>query len=93
TEHHDLHVLCLLFYNFREHDNLNPGRNHPFMVTWRDAGEAVRCAVEVDLSTMPSKCEVFNIFTDLPHRRFSNVKTRRLLGWEPQDSLEEIWRR
>ena len=92
TEHHDLHVLCLLFYNFQEHDNLS-GRNSPFMVTWRDAGEAVRCAVEVDLNSLPSKCEVFNIFTDLPHRRFSNVKSRRLLGWEPQDILEENWRK
>ena len=60
-------------------------------MTWRDAAQAFRCAVEVDLTTLPSRCEVFSIFADLPHGRFSNEKAKRVLGWQPQDDLREHW--
>ena len=29
----------------------------------------------------------------MPHGRFSNEKTKRLLGWEPRDRLERHWLR
>jgi hypothetical protein len=91
SEHSDLHVLMLLFYIFRDHAGVDSKFNHPHLVTWRDAALAVRCAVEVDLDTMPSRCEVFSVFADLPHRRFSNAKAKRLLNWQPQDDLREHW--
>jgi len=91
TEHYDVYVLCYLFFNFRDHTDLNPGRNHPFAVSWRDAGEAFLPGLEIPLEDLPSKCEVFNIFADLPHRRFSNEKAKRILGWQPQDLLSHIY--
>jgi len=91
TEHYDVYVLCYLFFNFRDHDAVPQGRNHPFAVSWRDAGAAFLPGLEIPLETLPSKCEVFNLFADLPHRRFSNEKTRRILGWKPQDLLESSY--
>lgn len=93
TESHDVHVLTFLFYEFRDHDEAEPGEDHPFTITWRDAAQAIRLGLEVDLATLPSRCEVFNIHADLPHQRFSNEKNHRLLGFTPQDRLEAMWRR
>ena len=91
ARHNDLHLLMLLFYIFRDHEGKDGKFNHPHLVTWRDAAQAVRCAVEVDLAMMPSRCEVFSIFADTPHGRFSNEKAKRLLGWQPQDDLRAHW--
>jgi len=88
TEQHDVYVMCYLFFSFRKHEESSAGHNHPFAVTWRDAGKAFVPGLEIDLESLPSRCEVFNIFTDLPHRRFNNEKTKRILGWQPQDLLE-----
>ena len=93
TENYAVHVLSFLFYNFRDHDEAEPGRGHPFAITWRDAAQAIRLGLTVDLATLPSRCEVFNIHADLPHQRFSNEKNKRLLGFTPQDRLEATWRR
>jgi nucleoside-diphosphate-sugar epimerase len=91
TELYDVYVMCYLFYNFRKHEEPTAGRNHPFAVTWRDAGMAFAPGLEIGLESLPSRCEVFNIFTNLPHRRFDNEKTKRILGWQPQDLLEETY--
>ena len=91
ARHHDLHLLMLLFYIFRGEGDKR--FNHPHLVSWKDSAQAVRCAIEVDLTTMPSKCEVFSIFGDQPHGRFSNEKAKRLLGWQPRDDLSEHWTR
>ena len=93
TENHDVHVLCFLFFSFRDHDAPEPGGNHPFAITWRDAAQAIRLGLTVDLTTLPSRCEVFNIHADLPHQRFTSEKNKRLLGFTPQDRLEAIWKR
>ncbi len=93
TEQHDVYVITLLFYNFKgSGDDSEVGQDlTPFNVSWTDAGEAFGSALEVDLETLPSKCEVFNIFTDLPHGKFSNEKAKRILGWQPTDNLETYW--
>ncbi len=99
TEQHAIHVLCMLFLNFRATDPDDPrygGRGRgliPFSVTFPDAARAIRCALEADLERMPSRNEVFFVTADLPHGKYSNDKARRLLGWEPQDSLEVFYRR
>ena len=93
TEQHDVYVLTLLFYNFKGSggdDEVGQDLT-PFNVSWTDAGEAFYSAIEVDQETLPSKCEVFNIFADLPHGKFSNENARRILGWQPTDSLEAYW--
>ena len=89
---HDIQVLMLLFYNFRNHDDPERGRNHPFAVSWRDAGDAVRLALEVDGGNLHSRCEVFNIHA-VPHGAFTNDKTLRVLGFNPQDDLRQAWGR
>ena len=89
-------MLTTLFLNFREAqpkaDQFGSDTN-PFSVTFPDAARAIRKCLETDLSTLPSRCEIFHITTDTPHGRYSNATARRLLGWAPQDSLEGYWRK
>ena len=42
TENYAVYVLCFLFFNFRDHDAPEPGSDHPFAITWRDAAQAIR---------------------------------------------------
>ncbi len=95
TENHDLHVLTLLFYNFRDTDETEAhGRDFtPFSVTWEDAAQAFRPALTVPLESLPSRCETFFIFADLPHGKFNNDKAKRILGWKPTDNLDAFWRK
>jgi len=95
TENHDVHVLCLLFYNFRYPDDMSEAGQDftPFSVTWEDAGECFKHALEVGLEKLPSRCEVFNVFANLPHNKFSNEKVKRLLGWQPKHQMEQFWRK
>ena len=95
TEQYDVYVLTLLFYNFKgSGDDSEVGQDlTPFNISWTDAGETFGTALDVDLETLPSKCEAFNIFADLPHGKFSNEKAKRILGWQPSDNLEAYWTR
>ncbi len=103
TESHDIYVMDLLFYMLLDpqaHRSrsgspiANLGRDMtPYTTSWRDTGEAFRCALEVEPGTLPSRCEVFFVFPDLPHQKFSNEKVKRILEWQAQDSLDHYWRR
>ena len=86
---HDISVITLLFYHFCAYDDHSANGQDitPFAVTWEDAAQAVRCALAVDLGALPSRCEVFNVSADLPHRKFSNEKTKRILNWRPTNNL------
>lgn len=94
AEAHPIHVLTLLFSTFCDaapapgHD----GDMNPFAVTFRDAAQAVRCALEVDLARLPSRCQTFFVTVDLPQDQVRCGKARRLLDWAPQDGLEAWWR-
>jgi nucleoside-diphosphate-sugar epimerase len=44
-------------------------------------------------TALPSPFEVFHILADLPHGKYSNEKAKRLLGWQPRDTLELLWGR
>lgn len=99
AEQHAIHVLMMLFLNFRAADPEDPRRGRraghdlsPFAVTFPDAARCIRCALEVDVRTLPSRNEVFFVTADLPHGMYTNAKARRLLGFEPQDSLEVYYR-
>ena len=87
TEIHDIYVITLLFYNFRYPDDHSAdGQDFtPFSVTWADSAEAFRPALSIDLEQLDSRCEIFNIFANLPHSKFSNEKAKRILGWKPTD--------
>ena len=92
TENHDIFVMLLMFYNFREPDgSTQPERDTPFLASWRDAGAVFSNALRIELDRLDSRCEQFYVLADMPHGKFSNEKTKRVLGWRPQDSLESYW--
>ncbi|HEX2515834.1 MAG TPA: NAD(P)-dependent oxidoreductase [Chloroflexota bacterium] len=99
AEEHGLEVPVLLFSTFVDPPTAaatmagRPGGGglSPLSVSWDDAGHAMRRALEVP--SLPSPFEVFLILADLPHGRYSNQKARRLLGWQPRDTLEALWTR
>ena len=103
TDSHDIHVLDLLFYMFLDAEThtvesgspiANIGHDLvPYTVSWGDAADAFGCALDVELDSLPTRSEVFFVFPDLPHQKFSNEKTRRILGWEPKDKLDQFWKK
>lgn len=63
--------------------------NHLHLVTWRDAAQAVSCTIEVNLASLPSRCEEFSIIVDLSRGRFSNEKAKSFVGGQSLDDLRE----
>ena len=93
TEHYDIYVLCYLFLSFREHEDQAEGTDlNPF---FRSVGgtqvKRSDWVWRLIWQNSPSRCEIFNIFADLPHQQFSNIKTKRILGFAPQDNFERMW--
>lgn len=101
SQFHNIYVINLLFYMF-----IDPathagevgdpiaavGRDLvPYTVSWSDAAESFICALETPINSLPSRCEAFFMFPNLPHGKFSNEKAQRLLGWEPKDDLSKYW--
>lgn len=94
TENHNVNVQTYLFYNFRDTDDIEPGSHvAPFAISWQNAAEIFPLGLEIDLNELPSACEVFSIFTDMPHGRFSNEKAKRILGFKPRDDISSLWTR
>lgn len=94
AETHDIYVQMYLYYNFRDVNQPPPEREvRPFAVSWRDGASVFRNGLTNDLEALPSRFETFNILSDMPHGRFSNAKTKRILGWQAQDDLSHNWRR
>ncbi|MFW6195041.1 MAG: NAD-dependent epimerase/dehydratase family protein [Chloroflexota bacterium] len=104
AERHDIYAQTLLFYHLYRPDDLfngpaggpagrrGPGEDLvPYSIAWPDAGEAIRCALELPLGKLPSRCETYFVFTDLPHSKFNNRKARTQLGWNPRYHLEPVW--
>ena len=94
AENHELYVVCLLFYGLKHHEHADfyPGRElTPLVVSLREAADACRLAREIELTVLPSKNEIFYIFTDLPHGKFSNEKAKEILGFLPKDKFEVVW--
>lgn len=100
SERHGIQVITLLYYNMKhawDLSGMEPGgpKYHndmvPFSTAWPDCGTAVRAAVEVPEERLASKNEAFFIFPDLPHRKYDNEKTRRVLGWKPKYHVEGLW--
>jgi nucleoside-diphosphate-sugar epimerase len=86
-----IEVPCLLYCTFHEPEEAIGFDWSGFIVSWRDSGESIRRAVEVE--RLPSPFEVFNIMADLPYRRFLNDKAKRILGWQPQENFRVCWER
>ena len=62
-------------------------------MTFADGGRAVCACLQVPLARLPSRAEEFWMLVDLPHGVFKAGKAKRLLGWEPRDTLEAYTRR
>ncbi|GIV80181.1 NAD(P)-dependent oxidoreductase [Litorilinea aerophila] len=94
TEQYDIYVQTYLYYNFRDPAQLELGREvRPFAVSWQNGAEVFPLGLEIPLEQLPSRCEVFYIFTDMPHQKFLNDKAKRILGWQPRRDIEALWRR
>jgi hypothetical protein len=94
TEHHDIYVQEYLFYAFRDAATLTRGADAtPFSISWGDAGEVFRLGLEIDLARLPSRCEVFFVFADMPHGKYANDKAKQILGLRFKDDLSPLWRK
>ena len=100
SQRHGIQVITLLYWNMRHAWDLSgagarPVEYHqdmvPFSTAWSDCGTAVRAAVEVADERLATRCETFFVFPDLPHGKFTNEKTKRVLGWQPRYQLEGLW--
>ena len=92
TLHHDISVQSYLFYHFVDPEAIRPGKQYaPYAVSWENAAEAFALGLEIDLDALPSRCEVFYVFADMPHGKFSNEKAKRILGFQPRRDLEQLW--
>ena len=93
AEAHGVACPCLLFAGFVEPNvaitqDQPPG---PFTITWADAGRAMTAAVRI--REMEAPFAAVHVMDDAPHGRFRNDAVRRVLGWEPRDRLDDLWRR
>lgn len=94
TEAHDIYVQTYLFYHFRDPADPRPDRPvRPFAISWQNAATIFPLGLNITLEELPSRCEVFNIFTDMPHGQFSNEKAKQLLGFKPWGDISGVWRR
>jgi hypothetical protein len=65
----------------------------PFAISWQNGAEVFRLGLEIELEKLPSRCEVFNVFTNMPHDKFTNDKVKRILGWQPKDDISSLWKK
>ena len=94
TQHHDIYVQEYLFYAFREITEIKPGTDAtPFSISWGDAGEVFRLGLDMDFARLPSRNEVFFVFADMPHGKYTNEKAKRILGLRFKDDLSPLWRK
>jgi hypothetical protein len=94
TQHHDIYLQEYLFYSFRDMEKLTRGTDAtPFSISWGDAGEVFRLGLEIDFARLPSRCEIFFVFTDMPHGKYVNEKAKQILGLRFKDDLSPLWRK
>ena len=92
SQHHDISVQTYLFYQFVDPADIQPGAQHaPYVVSWENAAQVFTLGLEIDLSALPSRSEVFYVFADMPHGKFSNEKAKRILGFQPRRDVERLW--
>lgn len=92
AEEHDLQVICFLYHSFRHppDEEAKPGGEvNPYIISWEDTGEAFRVALEAE--RLPQNFESFIIVADLPHRKYTNIKAKTLLGFQPKEDFQKLW--
>jgi nucleoside-diphosphate-sugar epimerase len=94
AQHHDVYVQEYLFFSLLDMAKLTPGADAtPFSISWGDAGAVFKLGLDIDLAKLPSRCEIFFVFADMPHGKYSNEKAKRILGFKPKDDLSILWRK
>ncbi|MSQ08152.1 MAG: NAD(P)-dependent oxidoreductase [Dehalococcoidia bacterium] len=99
AERHDVYVQSLVFCNLKDTAALKgpegPSEYHndlfPFVTAWPDTGTAVRAALEVEFSRLPSRCETYFVGNDLPQGKYDFSKMQRVLEWAPRYHIEAMW--
>lgn len=89
-----LEVLTFLFCGFRPSEAAEGQRGKgagTFTVSWKDSGESFLYGLRA--GAMPTPYEAFFIAAETPDRKYRVDKARRLLGWQAQDTFEELYRR
>ena len=94
AEERGLDVITYLFCGFRTRQ-IQPrergGGVSSFTVSWEDSGRSFLHGLRA--GDMPTPYEVFFIAAETPDRKYRVDKARRLLGWEAEDTFEELYRR
>lgn len=94
TLRHDIYVQEYLFYSFRDRTQLEQGSGGvPFVISWSDAARVFCLGLEIELSHLPSKCEVFFVCADCPQDKFRNMKVKQVLGFSPAEEMSRLWQR
>ena len=62
-----------------------------FTVVWEDMQHVCRLALEID--AVPDNFQYFNMMSYQGHGKYTFEKARRILGFEPQERVEEFFRR
>ena len=92
--YHSLYVQCYLFSIFVDYDDPREGcDSNEFQLSWRDTAELFRLGLEIKLTDLPSRFEIFYPSADLPHQKFKFDKARKILGFVPRDGFEKMWQR
>lgn len=96
ARHHKIWVMTMMFGSFRnpcDESEFGNGLTTQFIQTYPDAARVFQSALEVELDTLPSRCELFNVCSDVPGSKYINEKTKRVLGWYPKDTFIKRWTR
>jgi hypothetical protein len=94
AQNHEVWVQEYLFFQLLHMSKLTPGTDTtPFSISWGDAGEIFRLGLDIDVAKLPSRCEIFFVFSDMPHGKYTNEKAKRILGFRPKDDLSILWRK
>lgn len=90
AERYGIATPVLLFETLIPPDAVG-GWTSPFMISWPDAGRAIRAAATVP--ALPEPCPVLHVRAPSPHGRYRADGLSEVLGWQPEDSLIHRWTR
>jgi hypothetical protein len=97
AEMHDLEVAAFVYAHFRPADRLEDADGsglYAFTTAWEDTGAPFLAALRAPSEAFERSFELFHIASRLPHGKIGGSdKTRRLLGWAPENDFARLWHR
>ena len=90
---HGLEIVCFLFNGLRAKPAATvQGEDFPpFTIVWEDLVEA--CRLGLQAASIPGNYQVFNLHSYQGHGKYPLAKAARLLGYRPQEPVEQLYRR